>query len=101
VVDFGEMGVLKQFLTCHFDHTFLICADDTALLPDRELIPSLRNLMNIVVLEKASAEFIASWVLEKLNHLIGVKLPDWHSRGVKVVEVICWEDSKNSARYSL
>ncbi len=98
VVDFGGLGGLKAELAAHFDHTFLINADD----PDLELFKGLpchgddpRAIIDLVVVEDCSCEGVAALAYrlasESVRELTGGR--------AHVVRCTVFEDSKNSATY--
>lgn len=104
VVDVGELGVVKDFLEEHFDHTLLLNQDD----PEREYLerhliepmsPSF-TFAKIIWVSSCSMEGLAQFVYENVMALLSKHFPDDVSdRKLVVEQVICWEDSKNKATY--
>lgn len=93
VIDVGKLDKVKEFMTSHFDHTLLLNADDPTL---SDLCFSLKHLADIVTVPNCGMEGLAKFVYEKVGEMINLK-----SRELRVVEVTCWEDSKNRATYRL
>ena len=96
IVDYGKMATLKQILESKFDHTLLLAHDD----PEMPTFLALREkgVATIIVLQDISAEGTALAVSGYVNMWIASE-EDLCDRGVEVVKVVCWEDSKNSATY--
>ncbi len=109
VVDFGGLKNLEKELKHWFDHTLLLNADDPMLEHLRQvLVTKLRwteedpkedsPLAQIRLVPNCGAEGLAMFV-----HGLTVKFLeenfkiDVDARGLRVVEVTCWEDSKNAA----
>jgi len=94
VFDFGKLKEVKAMLEDTFDHTLLLNQDD----PQKEhLIEVLgEELAKIVILPSCSAEGLAKYVYEEADAIVR-KLSNG---GVKVTEVVCHEDEKNSASYN-
>jgi 6-pyruvoyltetrahydropterin/6-carboxytetrahydropterin synthase len=94
VIDVGKLDKVKEFLVNHFDHTLLINSDDPQLDFFREVLQP--KLSKVVLVPNCGMEGLAKFVYEKVGQLINLK-----SRELRVVEVTCWEDSKNRATYRL
>lgn len=94
VIDVGTLQPLKKFLEYHFDHTFLINATDPQLPYFRHL--NTEDLAKIVVVPNCGMEGLALFVFVEVSMLISEIAPE---RSLRVVEVTCWEDSKNRATY--
>jgi len=102
VVDVGELKAVKMFLTECFDHTLLLNEGDP-------LAPVLRyqSVTNkddvwakVVLVKNCGMEGLAQFVLEEVNVFISNgAIPGTGQRGLRCVEVVCLEDSKNSATY--
>lgn len=96
IIDFGEFGELKAWLTEVFDHTLLLQTDD----PQLEFLSRTlgdTGLAKIQVLDSVSAEGLA-FLFFNVTLL-------WLKRAarnlpVKLVSVTVHEDWKNSATYS-
>ena len=93
VVDVGKLKKVKDFLTDKFDHTLLLNETDPLLLQTKNWPPC-----KLVVVPNCGMEGLAKLVFDELNGMI--KEIDNTKRGLEVVQVICWEDSKNSATYA-
>lgn len=103
VVDFGKLGMVKQWLESTFDHTLLLNHDDPylrllcCLEQDRN---DLVSFANIVVVPNCGAEALAAHVMTQVQELLNEN-PEWVSRGLVVSQVTVFEDSKNSATFTL
>jgi 6-pyruvoyl-tetrahydropterin synthase len=91
VYDFGKFAWLKEWLTYMFDHTCVINATDPLLENFKEL--DIQNLLNLRIVDSASAEGLAKLVYEF------IKTKDLGDN-VELVSVTVHEDYKNSAKYS-
>lgn len=96
VVDVGKLGKIRNWLMNVFDHTLLINHNDPCLevfrgLP-QEAVVSIREVPNCGM--EGLAEYVATGAQTILNEDAELK-----SRKVRVIEVVCWEDSKNRATY--
>lgn len=102
VIDVGKLDKLKAFLTDHFDHTLLLNMDDPLLayLKGVLLTPNASEsetppIAKIVALPNCGMEGLARYVYQWADSFC---VEHW-SRGLRVVEVVCWEDGKNRATY--
>lgn len=105
VVDVGELKVFKDVLTDMFDHTLLLNEGDVFL----DTCQDFSGFAKEVIVPNCGMEGLAEYLLKRFNEMIVSKptghLPhsnwhDWTDRELRVVEVVVWEDSKNSASYS-
>lgn len=96
IVDFGKMQWLKSFLTI-FDHACIFCEDD----PRREVFEEMQKekIMRCIFLRDCSCEGLAQFLMTQVNALI-VDIDSLADRGVRLIEVTVFEDSKNSATCS-
>ncbi len=93
VMDFGGLKEIKEWLSYHFDHTFLIAEDDPELETFKEL--DKKQLIQLRVLPNPGMEGTAKFVYEQINPIIQ-KITNkrvW----ISLVEVR--ENEKNSAKY--
>ncbi len=102
VVDFGKLGFIKEFLTEHFDHTLVLNADDPMTGHLHRWLAEGMNLAKIVSVPNCGAEGLAVWILRTLNaryfqNPVSNIPEDWRRRGVRILSVEVFEDSKNSA----
>jgi len=99
VVDFGKLKFIKTWLEDKFDHTLLLNQNDPLL---QELLIDLGDIAKIVVVENCGAEKLAEYVAKEVNKLLSVNLPQsfsYEGQGLRVAQVVCFEDSKNEATY--
>jgi 6-pyruvoyltetrahydropterin/6-carboxytetrahydropterin synthase len=94
VLDLGSLDWIKRWLSARFDHTLLLNKDDPLL---QELDLSLQWL-NVIEVPNCGVEGLAKYVFDEIqsgltNTLVG--------RGVRVIKVVCWEDTKNCATYDV
>lgn len=95
VVDVGELAFLKDWINSIFDHTLLLNKDD----PKLEYYKKDPNC-TVVVVPNCGMEGLARFVFHSGNALLSRHLPEEvTSRGLQVIHVQCFEDSKNSAEY--
>jgi len=95
VIDVGELDEVEEFLIDYFDHTLLLNEDDPRLKEFHQL--QKLDLFQVRTLPNCGMEGLARFVFSKVYELLlGGKNTE---RGVRVVEVTCWEDSKNRATY--
>lgn len=110
VVDCGGLQCIKKFMIEHFDHTLLLNDSDPSkdhLLSSIGLRSSGTGFARIIVVPSCGMEGLAEFVYEEVTDMIGDDPDKLYNRdprtggkrGLKVVEVTCWEDSKNSATY--
>lgn len=101
VVDFGKLKGLRRWLEEHFDHTLVLNEDDPykdyliSVLTQNKASPTFAK---VVVVPNGGAEELAAWLFYKVNLLFSDN-PEYRERGVRVVRVTVFEDSKNSATY--
>jgi 6-pyruvoyltetrahydropterin/6-carboxytetrahydropterin synthase len=93
VIDFGGLGLLREKLYYFFDHTLLLAASDP-LVKDLNFI--IFDYAQVRTLESVSAEGLAEFVFTLAE---GIRA-ETHER-VWPLKVMCYEDEKNSATYSL
>lgn len=95
VVDVGKLGQVRAYLESFFDHTLLLNRNDPFIddfvrnIGNREFA-EIRIVPNCGM--EGLAEFVFNWTYEWARNLC-------RGRGLIVVRVTCWEDSKNSATY--
>jgi len=94
VVDVGRLGDVKAFLEANFDHTLLLNENDPLVNP---VLPALEKVSKIVTVPNCSMEALAEFVWVRVNRLITAA--EDKRRGLRCVEVVCWEDQKNRATY--
>lgn len=101
VIDVGKLGVVKDFLEDTFDHTLLLNVDDPFRNEITEFVLSYRDdLAKIRAVPNCGMEGLAEYVYVMVVGLIDAESFDvTFRRNLRVVEVTCWEDSKNSATY--
>lgn len=94
VVDFGKLKSMKEYIN-RFDHALVLRHDDplSCKLDD--------DICNLITLPDASSEGLALHLFGEFNLILeeSEELADARMRGVKIVEVTVYEDSKNSAKY--
>lgn len=96
VVDFGDLKWLKKWLTDLFDHALVLNEDDPYLAKLKvDLAPSFAR---IVTVPNCGAEGLAAYILKEVNQMMfrGLVGGGQH-RGLRVLGVEVYEDSKNSA----
>lgn len=89
VVDLGQLEWLKRWLHETFDHTFLLNKEDQFLI--------MPEFAKIVRVPNCGVEGLAMFVFDKVQAVL--RGPKAEDRGEHLIEVTCWEDSKNSATY--
>lgn len=94
VVDVGGLDVVKRFFNDHFDHTLVVNGDDPLIDKGLKSLDEL-GFVQLVVVDNCGMEGLARFVFHQVNKIV----KDW-GRGLKVINVRCWEDSKNSASYN-
>lgn len=103
VLDVGKLKPVKDFLTETFDHTLLLNEDDPLFIGD-ELeaeFDMLRELSKLVKVPNCGMEGLAQYVFEEVQLILERAFnDDFRNRGLRVVEVTCFEDSKNSSTYT-
>lgn len=101
VLDVGKLGQVRNFLTDHFDHTLLLNEDDPELVRITSEVEK-KGLAKIKLVPNCGMEGLARFVFDRITSLLMTKFEkDVVSRGLTVISVTCWEDSKNSATYLL
>jgi len=91
VVDFGGLDALKATLTNQFDHTFLVAPDDPVLATFTSLHEA--DVLSLRVMDP-TMEGMARWVYDE-----AVKWTTECAPAARVLEVTCWENEKNAARF--
>jgi 6-pyruvoyltetrahydropterin/6-carboxytetrahydropterin synthase len=107
VIDCGGLQCIKQFLQDTFDHTLLLNKDDDDILKNDDFIMWLRSITKMVLVPSCGMEGLAEYVFKGVASMIGDSQDMLYDRdprtgakrGLKVVSVTCWEDTKNSATY--
>lgn len=94
VLDFGELDLLKDWFDSKFDHVLLVDFDDPELETLRKL--DERGLTRLVEVQSCSAEGLAVMVYAHVSE----ELRRRTNGRVWVKQVVCYEDSKNSATFS-
>jgi len=101
VLDVGKMKAVKDFLTAHFDHTLLLNADDPLVVEELTPYQVLRSLSTVIIVPNCGMEGLAKFVYDEVNLLLERSFnEDFRDRGLRVIEVTCFEDSKNSSTYA-
>ena len=97
VLDFGKMGVLKEFFAHQFDHTLVIAESD----PQLPLFKQMNNdgLCRLIVVDSPSAEGLATYVYSHVTALLSIIEQAGNPRNVRLVEVICFEEPKAFATF--
>ena len=88
VIDFGDLGKLKDFLKETFDHTTVVAEDDPMLNTFTEL--SNKGLLDLRVMENVGCEMFA----EEVFNFCALHFNDDR---VQVKSVRCFEHGANSA----
>ena len=96
VIDVGKLGKVTERLKALFDHTLLINGEDPQLEVFKEM--DRKGLISLVVVRNCGMEALAELVAYSAQVILEGNKEN-SDRGVKVVEVTCWEDSKNRATY--
>lgn len=105
VIDVGRLGFVKKWLTERFDHTLLLNEDDpsrhliTEFCTEDDGVPLSNSFARIVVVPNCGMEGLAKYLFEELNASLVIHPDGFFARGVQIVRVTVWEDSKNSATY--
>lgn len=108
VVDVGGLKCVKEFLEECFDHTLLLNEDDRSLLWFQETLDN-DGKAKIIIVPNCGMEGLAQFVHEKVGAMIGDDAGKLYNRlqktgqarGLRVTQVICYEDSKNYATYTV
>jgi len=93
VMDFGQLGPVKAWLTEHFDHTLLLDADDPLLEKFRAL--EAEGACRLVVYEDVGMEGTARFVFDWVSAWVA----EATDGRVSLERVECRENDKNSAIY--
>jgi 6-pyruvoyltetrahydropterin/6-carboxytetrahydropterin synthase len=88
VIDFGDLGVLKDFLKKSFDHTTAVAEDDPNLIEFTNLEKS--GMINLFIMKNVGCEAFAQLVYDFCS-------TTYDDDRVKVVSVRCFEHGANSA----
>lgn len=103
VIDVGTLRPVRELLQGLFDHTLLLNNTDPIVTDSSQaaVLAVLQDLSKVVVVPDCGMEGLAEHVFHAVNNLIlEEKLgPGAVLRGLKVIRVVCHEDSKNSAVY--
>lgn len=104
VIDFGDLGKVKDYLEQTFDHTVLIANDD----PQRALLETVlsvrgsedsgRKLGKVKVVDAVGCEAFAKMIHQKVNLLLIDH--NAQARGLKLESVKVFEHGANAASYS-
>lgn len=101
VVDFGDLKWLRAWLEEHFDHTLVLNEDDPQLDYLTTWLTSTDGhrpvMARIVTVPNCGAEGLARYVAEQVDETIR----RMHLDRVRVQCVTVYEDSKNSATYTI
>ena len=62
VIDFGDLGILKQYLKETFDHTCIVAIDDPSMLSFVKM--GQQNLINLKVMDNVGCEAFAENVFD-------------------------------------
>lgn len=95
VVDVGKLQSIKKLLEGMFDHTLLLNESDPLLA---ELQAKLKGIAEITVVPNCGMEGLANLIYGIVSNFIEAEMND--GRGLCLVFVTCFEDSKNSATYT-
>ena len=87
VIDFGDLGVLKDFLKESFDHTTCVSRDDPKLEQFGDMF--LEGMIDLHVLDAVGCEAFAKMVFDFCQE-------SFDDDRVKVVSVRCFEHGANS-----
>lgn len=100
VIDFGRLKWLKEWIDTHFDHTTVLNQDDP--LVDKFHSVGGNDAWDITVIPDASCEGVAQFLYTEVNRLLTTEVlqDEDANRVVRVVSVIVYEDSRNSAEYT-
>jgi len=107
VVDVGQLARVRRFLEEKFDHTLLLNESDPLLPELRRVLEDGFNeagikLAKILLVPNCGMEGLAKYVFDEVTFMIPMLTEDagpTNELGLHVVEVTCWEDSKNRATY--
>lgn len=99
VVDFGRLRPVSLWLDHMFDHTLLIDSDDPAVEAFKALEQA--KLADVRFVQSASAEGLAQLVASGVQSMLDRGDLETYGRAVWVSEVVCEEDSKNSAVHTI
>jgi 6-pyruvoyltetrahydropterin/6-carboxytetrahydropterin synthase len=91
VVDFGMLGEVKDWLESMFDHTVLVALDDPYLAEFEKL-----NALGVISMT------VTDPTMEGMASTVAAFVHRWTEKNVPtatLVEVVCWENEKNAARW--
>lgn len=98
VLDVGKLQSVKAFLVEHFDHTLLINEADP--IRRSEDMGVLAELAKVVIVPNCGMEGLAKFVFDVMENILLTEfVDDVAHRGLRVLSVVCFEDSKNYATY--
>lgn len=98
VVDVGKLKPLKERMEKLFDHTLLINGDDPLLEMFKQ--QDAEGLVSLVIVPNCGMEKLAELVFIHAKVILQTHfIEDVNNRDLQVVEVVCWEDSKNRSTY--
>lgn len=98
VVDVGKLKPIKQRLEALFDHTTLINADDPLLHTFKDM--DAAETLSLVIVPNCGMEKLAELVFRDATSILVATFPSGVThRKLRVLEVVCWEDSKNKASF--
>lgn len=97
IVDVGALGFLRQFLEGYFDHTLLLNQADEIPLQYEAFLNSIAVVKRV---PNCGMEGLAEFVFMQGNALLSRFMSDAvDGRNLQIIEVTCWEDSKNRSTY--
>lgn len=101
VLDVGKLQEVKAWLTSYFDHTLLLNTDDPGFGELHSALSS--HFAKIMTVPNCGMEGLAEFVAVMVDRVLenGSFADDYRSRGLRVQSVVCWEDSKNKATYTV
>lgn len=93
VIDFGNLGYLRDWIDQHLDHAIMLSHDDAQA---KALVESAPELFKVFWIENASCEGLSQAVYEAFNAMV-----QQHEAGrVHITEIQVWEDPRNATRYT-
>lgn len=93
VIDVGALKPVGQFFQDYFDHTLLLNHDD----PDLKTYQADPNC-KVMVVPDCSMEGLACLAHGIITRILHAEFrSSVEGRGLFVIDVVCWEDSKNQA----
>ena len=91
VIDFGDLGFIKDFLEENFDHILLVAEDD----PRMEDLLNLDGIAEIRTLPVTGCEAFAEYVFQYVSQEVN----EQSDGRVRLVSVECFEHGANSALF--